>query len=346
MWFDLYRKWGAYHHPDFELQRQFIFQQAGKRPLTYRPESAYWCTADIDVPAFLPEYIRARWIDVNGLVGDLAAKGLPPLDGHVVFSSGHEWGYWLTDYLTAKMAWDPTAPLSHFVDLATGHYAACAPEARQLFDDFLALEGQYLFDAKLMPYVSGEDFYDDSGALLGIETHPPRVPFETLYFGDETQRSQFETQVIGLLDTAVIHITDVENRAAALCAKSDSVLMPWCSELYDGISIVRLRLAHSSALYKAVLAGARKQPDAAAAHLSEAETLRASAALVVTNREQHYRFPVDQLTAAYPNPTAYPFGYLRQAHTLCYWKRQHEQAAHLVDKGSVKLFATLPGCLD
>ena len=34
-----------------------------------------------------------------------------------------------------------------------------------------------------------------------------------------------------------------------------------------------------------------------------------------------YRFDLDRETGAYDNPTVYGFGYLRQAHTQCYWSR-------------------------
>ena len=73
--------------------------------MSYFPESAYWISADIDVPAFLPEFLYARWLDIHRLAPSCADAGLPPLDGHVTFTSGHEWGYWLTDYLVAKMLW-------------------------------------------------------------------------------------------------------------------------------------------------------------------------------------------------------------------------------------------------
>ena len=345
MWFDLYRNWGGYAHDNFHLHKDFIFEQAGKRPLNYRPESAYWASADIDVPAFLPEYIRARHIDIQGLHTDLKAAGLPPIRGHIMFSSGHEWGYWLTDYLAAKMLWRPEAPLSHFIDHYAGAYGGCASEAAGLLSDFLGVQGKYLFDLRLMPYINGEDFYDDAGALVGVETHPPRVPFNTVYKGDLAFRSGFEQQVVGNLDSAVKAIEPIENRAADLCSTVDTSLNSWCSEVYDGVRIVRLRLAHSAALYRAVLAAAKQDPGAAG-YLAQAASIRASAKKVVKNREQHYRFPLALLAGAYPNPTLYPFGYLRQASTLCLWNRQGEQAASLVDKGKAASFLTLPRCLE
>src|SRR5262249_49808678 len=126
--YDLYREGGMYAHHDFHAHRDYLFEELPHRTMRYEPESAYWVTADIDVPAFLPEYIRSRWVDVHNLHQDIEEKGLPPLEGHIMFSSGHEWGYFLTDYLTARMLWDPAADFEHFLSVYTSIYGSCAPD--------------------------------------------------------------------------------------------------------------------------------------------------------------------------------------------------------------------------
>ena len=74
------------------------------RRVKYHPESAYWISADVDVPLFLPEFLYSRWLDVHNLVSEARQNGLPPLYGHLMFSSGHEWGYWLTEDQGQKLA--------------------------------------------------------------------------------------------------------------------------------------------------------------------------------------------------------------------------------------------------
>jgi hypothetical protein len=78
------------------------------------------------VPLFLPEFIYSRYNDVHTLTGELETAKLPPLAGHLMFSSGHEWGYWMTDYLTAKMLWRPDAPLDAFVSDWSAAFGTCA----------------------------------------------------------------------------------------------------------------------------------------------------------------------------------------------------------------------------
>jgi hypothetical protein len=81
--------------------------------------------------------------------------------------------------------------------------------------------------------------------------------------------------------------------------------------------------------------------------LERARGITAQAASTIAAREQGYRFEVDRLTASYSNITRYPFGYLRQSHTQCYWRRQEEQARTVIEDGSTRpSIAGLPSCGD
>jgi len=330
--FDLYRDGGMYGHDDFHAHREFLFEELPNRTMRYEPESAYWVTADVDVPAFLPEYIKARWVDVHNLAADIESKKLPPLQGHIMFSSGHEWGYWLTDYLTARMLWDPSADLDHFVTMYTSVYGSCSGEIHGALSGFMAVQSKYLFDQKLIPYVSGEDIYDDLGELLEKETQLPRVPFQKLLVMTDEERATFEKDVLGGLRSAAAEIAPFQATAEAACRGTDEVLSPFCAELRDGIQIVHLRIVHSLRLYEAVLDHIRGGGRSSAL-LGEAAQLTAMARDVVTAREHFYRFDGERLNGAYSNPTIYKFGYLRQAHTQCLWHRQEEQAAFVIGTG-------------
>jgi len=340
--FDLYRDWGTYEHKDFHFQRDYIVQELPTRRVTYFPESAYWISADVDVPLFLPEYVHARWIDVHGLTSDVATLGVPPLEGHLMFSSGHEWGYWLTDYLTAKMLWEPQQPLSYFFDHYAKAFGSCGADIGSALASFTDLQTHYLFDERLLPYVQGENGTVDEGYLLGYETHPKRVAFEdVLAMSDQDQRA-FEENVVAELEAMASERKPKGDVVAARCRGSDPVSAPWCDELEDGMAIVVLRARHAASLYRAVLDLARKAPPGE--HLRNAQSIRAQAAQVIARREPHYRYSLHDLVDAYPNATAYEFGYLRQAHTLCYWSRQEMQVQSLIDEGVPATVAGLPSC--
>lgn len=349
-WHDLYRPGGMYQHPDFSFQREFIFEELAspeKRRVRYFPESAYFIATDIDVPAFLPEFIESRWTDIHRLAEDIRSKGLAPLDGHTLFTSGHEWGYWLTDYLVAKMLWEPDAPLDRFVSHYTSAYGSCAPAVQASLSRVIDLQRTFLLEKRLIPYVSGEDNAVDLGALAGFTIREPRKRFDDLVLAPEPERAAFEATVVADLETVIRETRPIEDDLAAHCRGSDAPLVPWCEELRDGVRIVRLRLEHTVALYRSVLAHARGNAGEANRLLHDAMAITERAKEVILEREKHYRFDVERLTAAYDNPTVYKFGYLRQAHTQCLWRRQDEQARRIVEENLVGSKPTgLPSCLD
>lgn len=343
--FDLYRDWGTYKHDNFFFQREYLFRELPERRVDYFPESAYWIGADVDVPQFLPTYVYARWLDVSSLTKDIAAQGLPALDGHIVFSSGHEWGYWLTDYLAARMAWQPEASFEDTLRHATSAFGDCSGELGDDLADLVALQNQYLFDQRLIGYVTGEDNLLDVGWIAGYESHPRRRSYEEIAELPADEQATFEEDVVVALETMAAAIEPLEKSVAARCKTADAALRPWCDELHDGFAIDRLRARHSALLYRAVIdwsRGGSEHPALLDRAAAEAEL----AADVVARRALAYRFDLGKLVDAYDNRTIYTFGYLRQAHTLCFWHRQEQQARLLIENGAPAGIAALPTCHD
>jgi len=349
-WFDLYREGGMYQHPNFDFQRRFIMEELERteRQVRYFPESAYWIATDVDVPAFLPEFIESRWVDIHRLHEETRALGLRPLDGHVLFSSGHEWGYWMHDYLTAKMLWEPEAPLERFFSMYTSAYGSCAPKIGEDFSKFVGIQRTYLRDKKLVAYVSGEDNAVDLGALVaGVTIRELRKKFDDLVTAPEQDRVAFETSVLADLETVVRETRPIEDDVAAHCRGSDATLAPWCNELRDGVRVVRMRVEHSILLYKAILAYARQDKGEANRLLAAARAKLEEATPVIHGRSKSFRFDVGRLTDSYANTTNYAFGYLRQGHTQCLWHRQNEQARRIIEEDLIGSLPTgLPSCLD
>jgi hypothetical protein len=346
-WFDLYRDWGAYEHPNFSLQREFLFDQITKRKVRYIPESAYWASADIDVPLFLPEYVESRWIDIHRLTGDLKERGLPELDGHVSYSSGHEWGYWLTDYLSAKIAWEPEKPLAHFLSIYSSAFGDCANDVDRALTKTVDLQREFLFDRRLLPYLAGEDAHDDFGVLGGIVTIPKRVPFEEVARMDPSKRATFETEVVGSLARYAAESEPPLEAVRARCRGADPALASWCDELADGIEIGRVRALHAEQTYRAVLAFASGDVERAREHLANARAITTQRArALVEARARGYRFPLEDLVGRGKNPTSYRFRLLAQAHSLCFWSRREEQVAWLLEHDEPAPFSQISSCQD
>jgi hypothetical protein len=340
--FDVYRDWATYAHPDFHLQHDYILKELPTRRVRYFPESAYWISADVDVPLFLPTYLYARWNDIHGLVGEAKDQGLPPLHGHLMFSSGHEWGYWLTDYLSARMLWRPEEPLDTFLGDYAEAFGSCAGDVQQAMSDLVTLQNEHLFDERLMAYVQGENITVDLGYVAGKETHPKRLAFEEVLAMSAGDRESFQANVVAKLEAMATAMKPIEESLGARCAGADAEIAPWCGELVDGVGIVRNRGEHAAELYRSILAKAAGGD--AEAPYQKALALTEEAAKIVARREKGYRFPVEQLTGQAPNATIYPFGYLRPSHTQCYWKRREIQVRTLLDEGGPASIASLPQC--
>jgi hypothetical protein len=342
--FDLYRDWGTYAEPNFHFQHDYILQELPTRAVSYFPESAYWISADIDVPAFLPEFLYARWLDIHTLNTDITSANLPALEGHVTFSSGHEWNYWMTDYLVAKMLWSPSDPLDAFVGHYADAYGSCAADIANALSTDIALQTTYLFDLRLLPYIQGEDATVDEGYLAGLETHPKRVEFEELLTMSADELATFETDVVTQLEAFAAASQPLEDTVSARCRGADATIAPWCNELWDGLEIVRLRAQHAALLYRAVIAYVNGGDGTSL--LNQATQVTAVAAQVVARREAGYRFDLTRETGVYANTTIYGYGYLRQAHTQCYWSRREEQVSFLMQNGVAEGIFSLPSCDD
>jgi hypothetical protein len=158
----------------------------------------------------------------------------------------------------------------------------------------------------------------------------------------DADRASFTSNVVDALDAMVSEMKPIEDTLVAHCRGSDEAIAQWCNEIRDGVSIVRNRAEHASALYRSILArasGADPEP-----LYSVATLLTREARTIVAMREASYRFDVDRLTGAYANPTIYGFGYLRPAHTLCYWVRREEQVRALLDTGAPAGIAGVETC--
>lgn len=66
---------------------------------------------DVDVPLFLPIYGQRRQHDLRRMAVREIREAFR-IDGQVNFDSGWEWGYWLSDVVTARASWDPLLPLA------------------------------------------------------------------------------------------------------------------------------------------------------------------------------------------------------------------------------------------
>jgi hypothetical protein len=252
----------------------------------------------------------------------------------------------MTDYLAAKMTWEPEQSEDYFLEHYAAPFGSCSTRLRSDLRQIIDLESKYLFDQRLVGYLAGENIQTELGAVAGFSTHPLPVPFEKLMDMSASDRAMFEETVIKGLESMAREVSVVETDVNAVCSASSTSLRPWCEEVSDGLAIVRLRAMHTAYLYRAVLSKEKPQAKSAVELLALARATTEQAGQVIARREKAYRFDPERLTGAYENPTIYKFGYLRQAHTQCYWKRREQQAAQLVSHREPLSVLDLLSCVD
>ncbi len=301
---------GAYNHSDFSLHREFLFELLrSNRKAGYHPETAYWIAFDNSVPIYLPIYVISRWLDLNGIFSQ--AKNLY---AHIIFSSGWEWGYWLNDYSSLKFSY--TLPVTWTEPV----YEIYGEDYGEIVKNVAEVEYRYLIGRRLAPYLSGEDFY----IYLGCGTRlffsqPCRVSFQEVLSMDEPERVDFNERVLKPLK-------DFEEELHNILNSVEWEDIPLIRELKDGIEITYLRAHFIRLLYTAVLEKGQSLPSFRE-RLDEAIKIFEKAWQIISRRHQNLFYPRSELLiSSVSNPTIYPYGYLKQAHTMCLWERDLKTA--------------------
>jgi hypothetical protein len=297
--------------------------EAPKRETWYWPESAYWVSFDNSVPLLLLLYPEARFQDIV-LMEKLG------IHGHLTFSSGWEWCYWLTDWSIARWCWkyaekgrEETAhPLSILYTLLPGK------RLRGLWQQALDLQRIYLKEKGLLPYLSA---LDPSAELFFPFNRPfqprPRYPFHLLSSATETELEKARKD-ISLLDEYASKIESLSRMIESAAEKkhrSDPYFAKIHRELLSGLRITALRAQHRALTIKALMLGKIKGKDEMERCLARARDIRLAAFTLVQDVEKTYRYPIERLAGKGKNLTVYEFGYLYPVHDLFFWEREEEQ---------------------
>jgi len=298
-------------------------REAPIREAWYWPESAYWVSFDNSVPLLLLLYPEARFQDII-LMEKLGIRG------HLTFSSGWEWGYWLTDWSIARWCWkyadngveEAAYPLSILDTLLPGK------RLRSLWQQALDLQRTYLKEKGLLPYLSA---LDPSAELFFPFNRPfqprPRYPFRLLRNATEAELQKARKDVL-LLDEYASNIKSLCKLIEAAAEKKlrrDPAFEKLLKELLSALRITALRAQHRALTMKAVMSRQMKGKDEVEHYLARARDIRLAALSLVQEAEKTYRYPIDRLAGKGKNHTAYEFGYLYPVHDLFFWEREEEQ---------------------
>lgn len=332
----------VYGNTDFGRQADYLLGEVDERPIVYYPESAWWLTFDDTIPLFLPIYVERRIDDLNFL------STVPGVDGHVTFSSGWEWGYWLTDLAIARGSWTPDRPFDETLEDVLGPFGK--QTVSRVTRTTLAQKSA-LLEGGLTPFLTGEDVPTEIGVAAGIIFHPLIPTPEAVLAMTEDALDSYQSS----LDDLAEHCTELASLAdewredvgvgltphevvfpiAAEWPRPATVIgrSPVHEEFRDATAITALRCENALLGQQALVAARRTalglDPGGdPVALLDAARALTQRAQQIVVLREAAYRYePARVSSDANENATDYDYRVNGRTHRLFFWHYRDDAIA-------------------
>ena len=347
----------TYGNENFSHIREFLQEEAGARETLWHPETAYWVSFDVDVPLFLPVYADRRihdlWLLGNDEIAGRMGRGEragASMNGQMNFSSGFEWGYWLNDVVTARAAWNPhldagdedtaRARLLHDITRVFGN---AGPVVQQVLEDTMRAQHDLLILGKVngvpptdidqrngQAYLQGWETFDEISDLarnFGIEamTQPDKLGLVDMR-NPLHPPPRYSAEIAPLLAEIEARFVELADTLAGLEEEIPPQSLELFWELRDGMRMNALRATQVHGLYDYVDGYWDQSDSQRQARLSAAQAALDEAMVVVSERETHYRVPIERIASWRENPTAYEFTYLWTVHALFFWWRDEGKA--------------------
>lgn len=296
----------VYELKNFQHVKALLAQENQVRETWYYPESAYWVTFDNSIPLLLLPYLSARLRDIQVT----QKMGIP---GHLTFSSGWEWGYWMIDWSIARWSWDifengkkrPKSPLQFLPELIG------EPAVEEMAKVLKAQEA-YFIGKDMMRFLCPTNPTDELPKKFSKQFQP-RMPLKWA----EMRKRKNAALVDSLFEEASVlfELFQLHNQAAESIRKGSK--NPLAAEIANAIQVTGLRCLHQYVLLGIAAEGSKE--------IDEAAQVRLLALGLAKDQRNHYRYPLKLLIGSYPSFTSYDFGYLHTADQLHFWKREEMQ---------------------
>lgn len=315
----------VYGNENLQHMRKMLLKEIKQRETWYYPESAYWVTFDNSIPLFLTPYLNARLEDI------LHCDSLN-IEGHLTFSSGWEWSYWLIDWSIANWSWSSEINGEYIEPYPEQYFdkVITSESSRKYFKAVNELQNIKIKEENLMQYLTAATVTDEMPLDKNFPLHPmPRRSYEYL-------RNRASLQVLDSVEKSVIPALKDYNQQYQLYRKllnENDLKNIIFKEIVESLDMVAMRTQHRAATMQYLIdfrkAQINKDSSAekkALSNLETAKNIRAAGIKIVRSREPKYRYSVNELATKRPDHTSYHFGYLYPVHDLHFWEREEGQA--------------------
>lgn len=299
---------GVYHHDDFhehfDMLRDF---GARSEPVVHHPETGYWVAWDNSLPMYLPVYSRARHRDL------LLLEDTPP-SGHVIFSTGWEWGYWQYDLVSLRASYELPERWEVLLEHAYADQSAAA-ELAAAVAELADVQHEHLVVERLAAYLAGRDSLIELGFGMDVIAQPDRIEPANIAAMEDAELDTFEAGPLAGLRTLADESERLSETVQALVDETR-----FGRELADSFEIAALRSRFVAEVYTSAVAHRRS----GSFDLTMVDTALQRATEVVARRHAALlHVDPEAITATRRRlPTLYGYGYLREADTLCFWRRE------------------------
>ncbi len=275
-----------YGNENFKHMKDFLLQENGKRMNWFYPETSYYINLDIDIPFLHLDYLRGRSKDTKFLYEN-------KIEGQLIFTTGHELAYWMIDWtvcLLNNLAYnfDPLIALK------------LLGEDAPAWEEHLKFHEEHFTNNQLVQILTFENGGDELMPKHRIHNRNlikelSKSATKTLH---EIEKLEFVLPKIPSTDF-------IKNR-----------------ELKIILDISYLRIHHALHNRKALLENKKANK---MENLEKAKSFRLQAQKLMDEFIKNYdRYPEAQIFEDHNNPTAYPFGYGKQAADLYLWQREEQ----------------------
>ena len=323
----------VYECEDFTHQVDFLQQANGTRPQTFFPETAWWLGFDNNMPLVLPVTGLSRQRDIQTI-------GEYDVTGHITFTTGREWTFWMYDHYLMAATWDRTLTWSGYLDKVQHIFGESGPVAMQTVQEWTSLQDMHFYNENplIFFYLAGELPQDEAGAQAGVIARRPKIPFSEVYAYSAEEFAQWEARDYAMLERMLPLYSELLQQMPVTTNGTEGQRRLY-QELYRAYSIYVARIEHALALYGAVIDLREGATEAALQKLAAAQDITTAVLSDISVQELQYRYDDELLILEKPESlTAYPYGYLWETHTGFFWTRRDDQLAALISEvtGSVE----------
>ncbi len=319
----------VYENENLLHMLDMLQEEQKHREIWYYPESAYWVTFDNSVPMLLLPYLNTRLADI------LLMDSLN-VEGHLTFSSGWEWGYWLIDWSIARWSWESSFegriqqpnPLEYINTLLQNG------KASKLLSQVSELQQTYIKEKEMIRYLVAQTITDELPFGLAIEFHPS-PPHSYRYMARKAPQDTIDWWKNNVIPTLQEFTTKYDLILAEMNQdfqfnQQQALLF---NEIKIALQVTNLRVKHKIETIQFLLKKRQQKldknlPDSLAQiHLDQAKAIRLQGIELVALQEQHYRYPMNWVAEKINGggSTSYDFGYLYTVHNLHFWQREEQQ---------------------